>query len=170
MATDYSNSFLLFRQRSFLIVSLLFIWGLGILFGYSFFEPSFLPMMRCAVIQPVSIVGLFSCLFVPLLFSFFSVITNKPIIILIVCFLKAASLGFTIAILSSLFATSAWLIRFLFLFSDSCFCTVLLVLWLHRFCASKIHTYCVFFVCSMIGLVLAAVDFFAISPFLQRLL
>ena len=170
MAIAYSISFLHSRQRSYLIGSLMISWCLGILFGYFFYEPSFLSMMRCAVMQPVSIVGLFSCLFLPLLFSFLSVITNKPIIIIIVCFLKAASYGFSITILSELFATSTWLIRFLFLFSDSCFCIVLLVLWLRRFHDSRICTYCDFFVCSMIGIGIAAVDIFVISPFLQGLL
>ena len=170
MAIVYSNFLLHFRQRSYLVISLMISWCLGILFGYLFYEPSFLSMMRYAVMQPVSIVGLFSCLFFPLLFSFLSVIMNKPIIIMIVCFLKAASLGFSITILSELFATSTWLIRFLFLFSDSCFCIVLLALWMRRFHHSKIHTYCDFFVCSMFGIGIAAVDVFVISPFLQGLL
>ena len=170
MAIVYSNFLLHFRQRSYLVISLMISWCLGILFGYLFYEPSFLSMMRCAVMQPVSIVGLFSCLFFPLLFSFLSVITNKPTIIMIVGFLKASSLGFSITILSELFATSTWLIRFLFLFSDSCFCIVLLVLWMRRFHHSIIQTYCDFFVCSMIGIGIAAVDIFVISPFLQGLL
>lgn len=170
MAVLYSNFGLHFRQRSYLIISLITSWCLGILFGYFFYEPSFLSMVRCAVMQPVSIVGLFSCLFFSLLFSYLSVIMNKPIIILIVCFLKAASYGFSITILSSLFATATWLILFLFLFSDSCFCVVLLVLWLHRFHYSKIHNYCDFFACLMIGIGIAAADIFVISPFLQGLL
>ena len=170
MAVLYSNLILHFKQRSYLITLLIISWCLGILLGYFFYEPSFFSMVRCAVMQPVSIVGLFSCLFFPLLISFLSVIMNKPIIILIVCFLKAASYGFSITILSSLFATATWLIRFLFLFSDSCFCVVLLVLWLHRFHYSKIHNYCDFFACLMIGIGIAAADIFVISPFLQGLL
>ena len=170
MAVLYSNLVLHFRQRSYLIISLIISWCLGILFGHFFYEPSFLSMMRCAVMQPVTIVGLFSCLLFPLLFSFLSVIMNKPIIIMIVCFLKAASFGFSIAALCGLFTTATWLIRFLFLFSDSCFCVVLLVLWLRHFHQSKIHNYCDFFVCSMIGIGIAAVDIFVISPFLQGLL
>ena len=170
MAVLYSNFGLHFRQRSYLIISLIISWCLGILFGYFFYEPSFSSMVRCAVMQPVSIVGLFSCLFFPLLFSYLSVIMNKPIIILIVCFLKAASFGFSVTILSSLFATATWLVRFLLLFSDSFFCIVLLLLWLRRFHHSKIHNYCDFFICSMIGIGIAAVDIFVISPFLQGLL
>ena len=170
MAILYSNFSLYFKQRSYLIISLIISWCLGILFGYFFYEPSFLSMMRCAVMLPVSIVGLLSCLYFPLLFSLLSVTMNRPIIIMIVCFLKAASLGFSITILGELFATSTWLIRFLFLFSDSCFCVVLLVLWLRRFYHAKIHNYCDFFVCSVIGIGIAAVDLFVISPLLQGLL
>ena len=170
MAIVYANSFFLFRQRTLLIVSLLTTWLLGFLLGYYFCEPSFFSMMRSVVFEPVSIVGLFTCLFLPLLFSFFSVITNHPVIILIVCFLKAVSFGFSCAILSGLFTSAAWMIRFLLLFSDSCFCVVLLVLWICRFRSWKTHSFCDFFTCSFIGIGIAAADIFVISPYLQGLL
>ena len=169
MAVKYADIYRESNFSFFLIVSLLLTWVIGILLGYFYYEPSFSPMMRSVVIRPVSIVGLFSCIFLPLFCSFFSVIVRRPIFILIVCFFKAVSFGFSCGMLTQLYGSAAWLIRFLFLFSDSCFCVILLLLWSHRFVYPNIRGYRDFFYCALFGAGIALVDSLFISPFLQGL-
>jgi len=162
-----------FRRDShshiFLPLSLLCTWITGILLGYFYYEPSFSSMMRIAVSEPVSIVGLFSCIILPLFWSCFFVTVKQPVLILIVCFIKAVSFGFSCGMLTQLYASAAWILRFLFLFSDSCFSVVLLFLWLHRLVNPNIRGFRDFFNCALIGIVIAFADGFIISPFLQGL-
>ena len=157
------------NKRRLLVVSLLFTWMCGILLGYLFYEPSLFPMMRSVIVIPVSIVGLVSCMFLPLLCSCFSILLDKPIIILIVCFIKAVSFGFSCAMLTQMFSSAAWMIRLLFLFSDSCFCVILLILWFRRFTKPCIHGLNDFLVCFLLAIGIAVADGYMISPFLQGL-
>jgi len=169
LAVDYADILKDSYSRAFSVLTLLFTWISGILFGYFFYEPSFSSLMRSAVSEPVSIVGLFSCVILPLLCSCFFLVMKQPVLILIVCFVKAVSFGFSCGMLAQLFTSAAWLVRFLFLFSDSCFSIILLFLWLRRISDPHIHGLRDFFYCALIGIGIAFIDGFIISPYLQGL-
>ena len=169
MARDYANSYMNFNIRFLWIVLLIITWICGFLLGYFFCEPLFSPLMRSAVVMPVSIVGLFSCMFFPLICSFFSILLNHPIFVYIVCFFNSVAFGFSCCVLSQLFGSAAWLMCILFLFSDTCFGAIFLFLWLRRLYDPMIRGYHDFGYCIIICIGIAFADIFIISPFLQGL-
>ena len=167
--TIYANVQRSISKSRYWCITLIFSWLAGLAVGSCFYKPSLFSLMRSALFQPVSIVGLFVCLFLPLLCSYFSFVTEKPVLIVIVCFFKAVAFGFSCSLISQTYGTAAWLARFLFLFSDSCFLLVLFVLWLRRFLNTGIQNMTDVYVCAVIGILIAAVDYFVISPFVVGL-
>ena len=168
----YANSryqfFISHRYR----ISLCIFWLLGISVGCwisQVLKPSFFLLMRSVVCQPVSIVGLFTSIFLPLICSYLSFLTNNRIAVLLVCFLKAAAYAFSGVMMSLCFGSASWLFRFLFLFSDNCFLVILCFLWFR--CGDRLSPLSSkdFLVCTVFGLLFASVDYFVISPFLMGL-
>lgn len=160
-----------FKNNHFMIAFSLF-WSAGVLAGFGLFlmcKPFVFLQMRSAVLQPVSIVGLFCTIFLPLLCTYISVLINKPIIILVICFIKAASFCFSLLWVTVLYDSASWLLYMLFMFSDSCFLLMLFLLWLRYpyCCDSKSKR--VFCFSTMLGLLIAFGDYFVISPFLIEL-
>lgn len=167
--TIYANSSRSLPGSLYRCIPLVLSWFLGILLGCFFAEPFSVSLMRSAVLQPVSIVGVFVCIFLPLIFSFVSFYANKPIIILIVCFLKAVAYGFSCLLVYRTYDSAAWLIQVLFLFSDSCFMIVLFVVWFRRFLGVGSPGVSELWMCTAIGIFLASADYFVISPILEGL-
>lgn len=159
-----------FSQSTYRCIGLVFCWCIGLLVGYYIYEPSFHSLMHGAVFQPVSIVGVFVCIYLPLICSYFSFLTDKPIIIMVVCFLKAVAFGFSGTLISHSFQSAGWLACFLLLFSDSCFLCVLLFLWLRRFMNLNSQSMTDIYVCTAVGSAIAMVDSLVIFPFLRGLL
>ena len=160
-----------FFSNPFLRVCFLaFTWVLGLAIGYSISEPYYFPMMRSAFFQPVSIVGLFVCIFLPLSLSYVFAFLEKPIFILIVCFIKSVAYGFSCGLISLYFKEASWLFCFLFLFSDSCFLLILLTFWLKTLPDGKRICIRTARFCSIVGILVAAADYCVVSPFLERLL
>lgn len=144
-------------------------WIFGILIGFFFAftnQEPFLSLMRSVVSQPVSIVGLLVSIFLPLILSAF---TFSPVMLLLICFLKAISFGFTFALASLYFYNAAWLFRTLFLFSDLICSVVLLGLCIRSFDAKK-HFFLDCYIGIMICIMAVGIDYLMISPFLQGLL
>ncbi len=157
-----------FNEHKCRIVLCLF-WIFGLLSGCGFlhfYKPFLFSQMRSAYFGPVSIVGLFCSVFLPLIFTYLSVITEKPVIIWIVCFLKAAAYSFSCTLVSQLFGDASWLFRLLFLFSDSFFLLALFILWFRRCGCERFSGRYDFLLCTALGFVIAAVDYFVISPFI----
>ena len=168
--TIYANDCRIFSTGMLRCFCLIACWIIGLLIGYFFSEPFSFSLMRSAAQQPVSIVGLFIALFYPLICTYFSFLTEKPIVVLIVCFLKAVAFGFSGALISQYFQSAGWIVCLLLMFSDCCFVCVLLILWLRCFSGVSVHPMSDLFVCAVIGICIAAADYFIISPFLQGLL
>ena len=126
--------------------------------------------MRSVLCQPVSIVGLFCSIFLPLIFTYLSVITEKPVIIWIVCFLKSAAYSFSCVFLSQHFGSASWLVRVLFLFSDSCSLLALFILWFGICGCEHAGRRYSFLFCGTFCILIAAIDYFFISPFVMGLL
>ena len=168
MADHAIHSFRFSKTYAFPLL-LFLCWSIGITVGCGIYEPSLLPMMHRAVQLPVSIVGVFVCTFLPLICTYFSIIANKPIIILIVCFLKSVAYGYTVKLISCVFLSSAWLVRLLFLFSDSFFLLFLFFLWI-GLDFSKPHK-CLYRLnfCGILAVLITLCDVFLINPFLEGL-
>ena len=157
-----------FKNNRFLIAFSLF-WFAGILAGFGLFhlcKPFVFLQMRSAVLQPVSIVGLFCSIFLPLFCTYISVLINRPIIVLVVCFFKAASFCFSFSCVSALYDTASWLLYMLFMFSDSCFLLILFFLWLrypYNYDAKSKRIFCFSI---LVALLIIFGDYFIVSPFL----
>lgn len=156
-------------SRNSRFTSLVFCWLFGLIVGYCLLEPFFLPLMRSFALQPVSIVGYLVSLFLPFICSYVAIISDKPIIIMVVCFLKAVAFGFTGALISQFFYSASWLVRLLLMFSDSWFLIILFILWFRRFSDFNIHGSMDILVTALLGIGISIADFFWISPIVFRL-
>ena len=171
------TNFALFKRHRFLLdrsrICLCFFWLAGILSGCAFAMRNsslFHPLMRGSVFQTVSIVGLLVSILLPLLFTWISLITGKPIIILIVCFIKAAAFAFCSVLIHQCYGNASWMVRFLYLFSDSCFLIILFSLWYWCLGTGQRIGNSILSFCSLIGVLLAAAELIFISPLILRVL
>ncbi len=168
-ACKCADSFICRKQ-----IHLFLCWIVGFVLGFGFHftcSSYIIPMMRSVLNQPVSIVGMLASVFLPFCFTYISVITNKPIYILIVSFIKAMSFAFAGAALSDLYDSATWLVRFLFLFSDYCLLPFLFWLWYeiladHQWTAIRNK----FYLCLSIGITASMINYLAVIPFLSNLL
>ena len=157
------------RHSFFLILCLILCWCCGMFFGCRLYEPLSLSLMHSAVNTHVSIVGVFVCTVLPLLCTYFSFITEKPIIILIVCMLKAAAYGYSAKLINVCFSTAGWLVQLLFLFSDSCLLVLLLFLWIYHFAGNSKRAICGLYLCGLLSAIVVMFDNYVIHPFLEGL-
>ena len=149
--------------------SLLIVWLLGLAVGYSLFEPSYLSLMRSALLQPVSIVGLFVSIFLPLIFSVSFILFEKPILLLIVCFIKAVAYGFSCTLIAQSFQVGSWLMRFLLLFSDSFFLLIMITVCLNGiFDKERLHSKTII-ICTLLCVLITGSDYIVVSHILERL-
>ena len=148
------------------------VWLLGLLSGgflYCCSKPPVSSWMCSLLVQPVSIVGLVMVLFLPYFLTCLSFLINRPLILMTVCYIKAASYFYTLCVLYHLFDSAAWIIGVLSLFSDSLFMIVLFSFWLTGLKDRYISHTRAPLVCLFTGLLIAASDLYIISPYLQGL-
>lgn len=167
--TENANSQRCFPAAVWMNSVLILSWLCGLLLGYSLYEPLFFPLMRSLFLQPVSIVGLVICILLPLVLTAIFYLIEKPIFISIVCFIKAAAFGFSCSVISREFASASWLVQFLFLFSDCCFLTILMSLWLSCSDSPKRKRLKAFRIAAVFGIFIALIDYLLVSPLLERL-
>lgn len=151
------------------IAILLLCLCFGFFLGCSIYEPIYLSMMRSALDLPVSIVGVFVSIYLPLICTYFSFTSNKPVFIFIICFIKAAGFGFSCFLVGGFFASAGWLIRLLLLFSDSFILFILLSLWIQHFLSHSVFVMSWFYTAVLLATVFIFFDFFAVIPFIQGL-
>ena len=172
MTTFAGSSSSYFRKNIFLF-TLLVVWLLSYIFGlflHQFLQPYSASLMRSVLLQPVSIVGLLLIYFFPLLLSYLSTFFNRHFIIYFVCFFFSVSFGFTFCGISEYFQSASWLFRFLLMFSEHCFILILGMLWIYSLKSSTpINSY-YYVISGIIGVVIATVDYWIISPLLLRVL
>ena len=154
------------------MIALLACWGIGLFFGIfiSHSIGDFLfSLMREAIKQPVSIVGLLVSVILPLFLTIVSIATNRQDLIAFVCLYKSISYGFCVAMVFDLYGTSAWLVWLLFLFTDSVCLLTMFSLWLSATKYTRttflMREYC----CLMVCILAAGIDYYIISPLLQEL-
>ena len=149
--------------------ALLAVWCCGLVWGCSIYEPSYLSLMHCAVSEPVSIIGVFACVYLPLIITYFSFLTDKPAALMVVCFIKAASCCFSGQLVFRYFDSAGWLIRLLFLFSDSINLLILLYLWIHHLGGKSSELKRDLLIAAFFCTVITIVDLFVVDPFLKGL-
>ena len=123
-------------------------------------------LMFSAVCQPVSVIALLCCHFMPLILGEITVAHHKKVLLNCICLLKAFSYSFTVSLVYLYFQSAGWLVRFLFLFSDTVFCVLLLCLTVSSRRTEHSGTRWFF---SLFGFLTVALDYIYISPFLRSL-
>ncbi len=148
-------------------------WVMGLVFGVftsGFASASFLSLARSAVFSPVSALGLLLCSLLPLLFSAFAVYISNVPLLMMVAFGKAFFHAYLcLAVLYS-FGSAGWLVRLLFLFSDSAVLPLLWLYWLRSvhdgrrdFAFRTVPAICA-------AILIAGFDYRVIAPFLAQIL
>lgn len=146
-------------------------WIAGLPIGYLFvgqLSETYYSLMRMAVKTPVSIVGLMTVIFLPLLLSVVALAFSKPLLFVPLAFLKSFLYSFTVSAVMFVFNDAGWLVAGLLLFSESLMNVLLLWFWFRN-----LHRNHTFFKDVMISTFIAAavfvIDFYAVSPFLVSL-
>lgn len=149
------------------------LWILGLGFGGSIASHSedyIIPLMRTAVNIRVSIVNLLVLQLLPLLISAIAVYFSMPLLIYPLCAFKAVSFGFILGCLGISFGSAGWLIRLLYLFTDTIMTPLLLWYWFKHISGAKLSVYrdnkLLFSAFSFA----AVLEYFMISPFLVVLM
>lgn len=148
------------------------LWTVGLLAGYftarQLSETTY-SAMRMAVRTPVSIVGLITVIFLPLLLSVAALIISKPVLFIPFAFFKSFLYSFTVSAVMFAFYDAGWLVTRLLVFSESVMSIVLLWFWfrnLHR----KNNTFLTdVMISTFIAAAVFVIDFYAVSPFLASL-
>ena len=158
------------RRKS--IVFLAIWWFAGLILGalaayhlsYSFFS-----LMRAAAQSRVSIVSLMTVTLLPLFASALAVFLDRPVWIFGISFVKAFLYSLCIAGTIGAFGSAAWLVAFLFLFSDNLTIPVLFLFCLRHIEGRKRSFWADCLICSGVCVLVGIIDSCLISPFLANL-
>ena len=126
------DTFTLRRNRHILLA---LSWALGLGFGalaFRYGQDRLVSLMPSAVFGRSSIVGLASSLLLPFLFSAFAVYFSTPLLLSVICFVKAFAYAYVSCFITLAFPASGWLIRLLLLFGDQLGIPVLYLYWLRH--------------------------------------
>ena len=161
----------LINDRLLLCRLLLLIgWVLGILLGCLMGQqiPIDGSMMHALMHSRMSIVGGLAVCFLPLLLSAALVWLGRVKFLLPLAFLKAFAFAVISCVILRIFASAGWLIRALFLFSDSVLSFFFLRLW---FCCLKENSAGEkdFLYTAVCSLVVFLIDYFIVAPFTTML-
>ena len=161
------------RKCNARIYLLAFLWILGLTFGGFIAlhnEDYILPMMRTAVTLRVSIVNLLVLQLIPLVISALAVYFSIPLLIYPLCTFKAIFLGFILGSLGRVFGSAGWLIRLLYLFTDTIMTPLLLWYWFKHISGTKLSINRDNKILFSAFSITAMLEYFAISPFLVVLM
>ncbi len=114
--------------------------------------------------------GLIASLCLPLLLSVIAVYYSFPAAIVPICLIKAFAFGYCSCVVLLSFQCAGWLVRLLFLFSDSLIVVPLLWFWLRHIDGTKVHLKQDTVLCLLAALIIGFLDYVCISPFLALLL
>ena len=172
LTTDMSFYAGIFRSSFVRLVSLTCIWLIGLLIGAfaAYIDSTFSSsLMLSTVLQSMSIVGLFTCVFLPFLISSYVCFLGKYSILLGICFVKAIAFSYSGVSISKIFRSASWVIIALYMFSELSSLILLFYTWITHYVFSlefKKH----FFVLYLFLLLLISVaDYCLVAPLLQRL-
>ena len=151
------------------LLSLTSFWIVGLFIGVclAYFDTTFsFSLMLSAVQQPMSIVGLFACVFLPFLIFYSVCISGRYPVIWVIILLKAIGFSFSCVLIIKYFDSAAWMIAFLFQFSD----VFSLILLFHAVVSDFVRS-CKFrkYIYFVLLFMVAITDYCVIAPLLQQL-
>ena len=169
---NYFRQFISFitknRRIPLLALSLGFALSLAV-FLASMLEESFLLLMRAAVSDRVSIVGLFAVSYLPFLISAFAVFIRKPRLLYAVMFIKMLLIAFCGLSCLAAYPSAGWLVRILLQFSDLLLVPVLCWFSLRHVCGAG-NLKRDFSFCTALFVFVCSLDYCVVSPFLVMLI
>lgn len=148
-------------------------WLVGICLGMlaaQYTSDILLPIMRMALITPVSFSGLFVAAVVPFLLSILAVSLFRYRLLPLICSAKAFSYGFCARGLLLLYGSSSWLLQLLLMFSNSIITPMQFFFSLRHIhgCRFRSALEPAVWICAIVTIVL--LDYYFISPFLVELM
>ena len=149
---------------------LAFLWTAGLFLGTlaaQFAGPSF-SLMRPS--SGVSIVTPLVAAAFPFLLAAFAVHIHRPKLLLFLCFCKAFCFAFCGCLIWCAYGSAGWLVRFLLMFTDICMVPVLCWFCMRHITGPIISEKRDLAVCIVIAVIVAGIDYFAVSPFLAKLI
>ena len=157
------------RNRTYCLLALLVLFssGFGVLFAATAEQTYFL-MMRMAGCRPVSIVGSFMAVFVPYFVSVLVVTNSKLWLAYTVIAVRLFLFTTAAYAISDCYCSAAWLIGFMFLFSDIFLIPMLIHLVIQRTVKAVNRTRCL--LCLAYVALIGIINFCAVSPLLANLL
>ena len=162
-------------QREFLcknIVSLLAFWDiLSILIGMastSLFDPVLISLMCRRILNPVSIVGLISLLFLPLFISAVAVFSRSAFLIFLICGIRGFCFGYCVYSFIIAFGSAGWLISGFTMYSAILAQPILFWFWI-RSLNGTISLRRDLWISSCLAVLIGCMDYFCVSPFLGTL-
>lgn len=160
-----------FNRCSFRVIILAFLWTASFIIGAvcTFDDIYTVSMMRRAISCPVSIVGLFAVLILPLLISVLALLFRKLTVIYIFTAIKAYFSGATICAVCAAFRYAGWLVRLLLLFSDTVISVLVLLLLIRHIDGVKASFWRDVLVCFIAVTICGCIDYLQVTPFLMSL-
>ena len=152
---------------------LAFSWLLGLGTGGVVFRSAgehIISMMPLAVFGQLSIVSLFLSTSLPFLLSAFAVYLSKPRLLIVICFVKAFCYGYVICGVFGFFGAHGWLLRWLFLFTDTFACVMLYGYALRHVSGLRCFRVQSFVLHEIFLGVLIYFDFSHVAPLMRRVL
>ena len=146
-------------------------WCAGLLLGIlaaASAGQDFATKMRSAASQPVSTVPFL--VYAPFLLSAIAIHLRQPWFILPCCFIKAFIFGFCAFAVTLAFGQSGWLVRFLFMFSDSMSVPVMYFYWLRCINGNLAKGFWFSGCCTVMLVAIGLLDYCWIAPFLADLI
>ena len=169
----YFRSSSVFRWLRSNTVLLWIVWIIGLLLGALLApapsDPSFF-LIRPYLSGEVSIVSHLTAVSLPLLLAAYAVNINKPILILLISFLKAVHFSYCGCLIYTIYGSAGWLVRFLFQFADIFAVPVFCWFCIRQLSGTSKYQNRERMVCIGLTFFFAITDILLISPFLAKLL
>lgn len=143
-------------------------WVLGLLLGL--YLAIHLPdnshsLVRTLVHSRVSTVGLITNLFLPIILSAIVWKLKIPALYLFLAFIKAICYGFCFSAMTLAFQEAGWLLRWLFLFSDTFISVLLLWFWFRNIAKPKECGARDLCICCVLAIFICLADVCYVTPF-----
>ncbi len=148
------------------------LWIFGLLFGiyYASKDNDTTQLLTSALQSQQSFFKLLFVLLLPIAASLLAISFSLRGAIYLLAAGKAFACGYCLFCVAATFGSGSWLVRLLFLFSDTCLSVLLLWLWC-RHLGSKRKTLAKdTLVCTVIAISAGLIDFLLFSPFLRVLI
>jgi hypothetical protein len=125
---------------------------------------SVFPLVRSLLYHRTSIISLTLVIFFPIFVSCIAYWLDKSYCIFPIAFLKAFSYAYCTFNVVLAYGDAGWMMRWIILFSDSCFVVLLLWFWIRNFSKGSVSFKFNLLVCCVLSTIICLFDYFAIIP------